>query len=129
MNAARARRRPGVNPPTIAMLASRPPPRGRGGGRDRLAARRLHGAARRDARAGRAQAGRPVAHAQAFLAGEKESDLHFDDNPSLGETPKTLSSALERPLREESAEWERIRDQRERAEIERRQGQDRRFSR
>ena len=59
---------------------------------------------RRDYRHWRERADSAVADAQAILAEEKEYTLHFDDNPGLGETLKTLSAPIERPLREERAE-------------------------
>ena len=72
----------------------------------------------------RHRAGSAVADAKTILAGEKEYALHFDHNPGLRKTLETLSAALERPLREESAEWNSIRSERERAETERQRGQD-----
>ena len=58
------------------------------------------------------------------LAKGRKCAPHFDENPDLRETLKTLSGALDRSLRGESAEWDRIKSERQRIEEEREQSQD-----
>ena len=58
------------------------------------------------------------------LAKGRKYAPHFNENPDLRETLKILSGALDRSLRGESAEWDRIKSERQRIEEEREQSQD-----
>ena len=71
----------------------------------------------------RFRAERAVGQAREILSESSEYAPHFERNPELGETLKTVSDALGLSLRNESADWNRIRD--ERAEKERQQDLDR----
>ena len=69
----------------------------------------------------RYQAESAVEAARKILADRREYAPHFREDPGLRETLKSLSAELEEPLRAESAEWERIRDERARIDLERQQ--------
>ena len=66
-----------------------------------------------------------VEGANTVLAQGRKYAPHFNENPNLRETLKTLSGALDRSLRSESPEWERIQSERQRIEMERQQSRDR----
>ena len=66
-----------------------------------------------------------VEGANTVLAEGSKYAPHFNENPALRETLKTLSEALDPSLRSESPEWERIQSERQRIEEERQQSQDR----
>ena len=65
-----------------------------------------------------------VEEAKTVLAEGRKYAPHFNENPNLRETLKTLSGALDRSLRSESPEWELIKSERQRIEMERQQSQD-----
>ena len=78
----------------------------------------------------RFRAERVVEAANEILAYEGEYAPHFAQDPKLRETVRTMSAALGRSLASESAEWERIQEERIETERQRRldRSQDRGFS-
>ena len=79
----------------------------------------------------RAGAERAVARATEILADERQYARHFENDPDLAKTLRSGSAELRRSLRDDSAEWERVRGERAEAEARDRQqdrSRDRGFS-